>query len=185
MFPHAYVRKSSLNELRSRMSWIQLPLEVALSDLNNFVNEKKRLCLDLERGEAYEDDCEDPFVEIMYNVVPGLVVDLVEKRTATDLAIELGNEVLYLERGTELEIVEASGKRVCPLIKEGDGVEEGQRIFYIVTGKLEVRVVRSKTRGVAIYVGEVVPSELQRYVAVIVDGSRIRKLVKRTQPRSS
>ncbi len=118
------------------------------------------------------------FVEILYNLVPDTAVDLVEGKMVTDLVIvnPRKNIAMLIARGTNVYLFDAEGKRVYPLVDEGSTVRKGDRLFYVVTGKCEVRVVRSSVDGVVVYVGDIVPSSPPHYVMVIVDANAVKWL---------
>jgi len=80
--------------------------------------------------------------------------DLGEGRVRTTYAILLPwrGEAILIREGVEFLAVEAQGVQVNFMAREGDLVNEGDVLAYVLTGKGETRTVRSPVRGIVIYV---------------------------------
>jgi len=149
-------------------------------DVSKIVNESKRLYIDTLKGEFCEHYLEgfEEFIELMYNYVLGLVIDHVNGEVLFDFVIENPRKsvTVLIPRGVKVVVIEARGKAVHSLVEEGDEVSEQAKVFYIITRKYEVRVVRTPVRGVVVHIGEIVQSIPQTLVMVIADASSIRWL---------
>ena len=135
------------------------------------LNPKAKLYVDRSRGlfsysaiEGFEE-----FIEILSNYIVGVAIDPVEAVVKLDLVTVYNDHGYLLEKGKRVVIIEARGKGGYPLINEGSEVAKGDRVFYIVTGKHEVRVVRSPIDGVLLVISELIPSEIQVFRAVLVN----------------
>jgi len=180
MFPRAYIRNRDL----PRIQWRSLNSEVmalyGTVDVSKVVNGNKRLYIDILKGEFCEHDLEgfDEFIELMYNYVIGLIIDHVNGEVLFDFVIEnpRKNVTVFIPCGAKVLVIEARGKAVHSLVEEGDEVNEQTKVFYIITRKYEVRVVRTPVRGVVVHIGEIVQSVPQTLIMVIADASSVRWL---------
>ncbi len=145
-------------------------------NLAEVLNEKCRIYVNSREGVFSRERVEgfDEYVEILNNYVVGIAVNPVEARTNLDIVVVYDDWGYLLPKGREVMIVEARGKGVYPLVEEGSRVSKGSRLFYVVTGKYEVRVIRSPVDGVLFVISELIPSEIQVYRAVI---ARVEDLV--------
>ncbi|MEB3787775.1 MAG: DUF2118 domain-containing protein [Desulfurococcales archaeon] len=84
-------------------------------------------------------------------------------------------EALLVEKGTRVTLVEARGTHVTHTAREGDRVDEGTVLAYVLTGKGETRTVRARSRGVIAYVGWLGDSP-QTHVYVIVPEDSVTRL---------
>ncbi|MEM0026365.1 MAG: DUF2118 domain-containing protein [Ignisphaera sp.] len=160
-YPVAYIDEESIKTLAMQ------------TDLSRYTNPSSRIYIDNEKkcfndkplkGEGKQ------LVEVVYEALPELVIDLEKGVTKTDFAIYLPehDQLLYVNAATRAFIIEASGKSVFPLVSEGRVVSEHEKIFYVVTSKFEVRVIRAEVRGVVVYIGDVLNSETSKMVSIIV-----------------
>ncbi|MCE4599251.1 MAG: DUF2118 domain-containing protein [Desulfurococcales archaeon] len=78
-------------------------------------------------------------------------------------------EAILVEEGSEFLIVEAHGVQVNFIAREGDLVNEGGILAYVLTGKGETRTLRSPVRGVVIYILWFRDEPGQRYAYLIAN----------------
>jgi hypothetical protein len=173
VFPVAYIDYEYVNSLEDK------------AYLNLIVNFASQICIDTKRLCFYTiknelSNCEKRFVEIVYERLPEVAVDLIEGVLKSDIAVfsPALNQVLYVPAKTKVFLIEGKGVNVYPLISEGDKVSEDTKIFYVVTNKLEVRTVRAEVSGIAIYIGDVVESEEapQKMLCIVVSEANVRRL---------
>ncbi len=176
MYPISYVRESDLGTLIAKLRENTIYTGIPLSE---YIVSENRLYVDMNNYRYCPNPIEgfEPFREVMYNNLVDIAIDIEKGVTKTDIVVDPRRDKLMLVlRDTPLSIVEAQGKRVYPLFREGDKVSINDKLFYIVTGKYEVRVVRSNTNGVVLYVSEVVPRTPQTFIMVICDESKVKWL---------
>jgi len=163
LFPRAYVPED------------EVPFEKA-----EYLDRRNRVWVDRDRLLLSETPCRGwaVFSEVLYNRLVDVALDLIGGVFITDVVIFAPStpSYLFIKRGTEVGIVEASGASVIPLVREGETVEEGNRVFYVITRKKEVRVIRARRRGVVVYVSDIVPSVPTKYLALIVGEELVRRL---------
>ena len=82
---------------------------------------------------------------------------------------------MLIEKNTPVSLVEIYGKRVRFLVAEGDKVLEDSKIAVIITGKFEIRNVRSPDRGVIVLISECF-DVVERYVVVITGEENVRRI---------
>jgi hypothetical protein len=129
--------------------------------IKELVNFKSKLCIDRDHMCFSEMNlCRSgkSFVEVVYERIPELILDAERGTLKSDIAIysPVVDQVLYVPSNTRVFLVEASGRSIYPLVSEGENVSNDRKLFYVVTNKFEVRVVRAGVSGVVIYVGDVV-----------------------------
>jgi len=174
-----YIAESEINDFRSRIEEFS-QLVFYSYDLQDLVNPRKRIYVD-EQREVYSHEPFDgarPFIEIVPHTIIGGVIDPVSGVSAITFVVEYADrgEAVLVPRGTKTFIIEARGKRVYQLVEEGSEISPGDKVFYIVTGKYEVRVVRSAVGGVLVHISELVPSKVQTLRAVVVPREQCRRL---------
>jgi len=176
-----YIDEALVEEFKRRMEEFSQIVFYSY-DLESVVNAEKRVFVDEARGiYAYTPfSGSRPFVEIVPHALIGGVVDPVSGECAIDFVVEYldRDEALFVPRGSRASILEARGRRVYQLVEEGSEIEPGDKIFYVVTGKHEVRVVRSPVGGVLVHISELVPSKVQTLRAVVVPREQCRRLTK-------
>uniref|UniRef100_A0A7C4BAV7 DUF2118 domain-containing protein n=1 Tax=Ignisphaera aggregans TaxID=334771 RepID=A0A7C4BAV7_9CREN len=170
-FPVAYVSEEQASSV------------VRDGGFKEFVNFNSRLCVDLNRlCFSQTDTCENGriFVEVIYERMPEMVIDVEEGVLKSDIVIHnpATDQVLYVAKNSRVFLVEASGKGIYPLVTEGESVSSNKKIFYVVTNKFEVRAISAGVSGVVIYVGDVVGGyELaNKMLCVIVREENVLKL---------
>jgi len=131
------------------------------SSFKELVNFNSRLCIDLNRMCFIESStCKNgkTFVEVVYERIPELAIDIEEGVFKIDVAVHnpITNQALYVPMKTKAFLVEASGRSIYSLVNEGENVSSDKKLFYVVTNKSEVRVIRAEISGVVVYVGDVI-----------------------------
>ncbi len=149
-------------------------------DPSDVLNERVKVYIDTARRvydyEPFEGSSE--FVEMLSNYVVGVAIDPTTGTCNFDMAVLYSDrERGYLIRaGTRVYILEGRGYRVYPLIGEGCKIDRGAKVFYVLTGKREVRVVRSPRPGLVLIYSELIPCEIQVLRAVLVDENDLVEL---------
>ena len=174
-----YIAESEIDNFRSRIEELSQLISFNY-DFRDLVNPRKKIFVD-ERREVYSyepfNDAR-PFIEIVPHSIVGGVIDPVSGVSAVTFVVEYSDrgEAVLVPRGVKTFIIEARGRRVYQLVEEGSEVFPGDKVFYIVTGKHEVRVVRSAVEGVLVHISELVPSKVQTLRAVVVPREQCRRL---------
>ncbi|WP_244403876.1 DUF2118 family protein [Pyrolobus fumarii] len=91
----------------------------------------------------------------IYGVELDSILDLLEKKVKRSFIVEPGDkpgEGILVESGVHAEPIPVSGKRAVIEVLEGDEVKEGDVLGLIVTGKYELRKVRSHVDGIVVYI---------------------------------
>lgn len=148
------------------------------------VNPKNAISLDPERGCLLDGKVgKHVFIELIYERVPEVALDLAEAKVVRDLVIYLPhkNFAVLVKGGTPVKVYRASGKRVYPHVSEGEVVDVGSRLFSVLTEKLEVRTLRSEGSGTVVYVGDVLRELPQTMIAVVVDSKNVEQLIRCAQ----
>ncbi len=113
-----------------------------------------RVCNDLKSIQCYE------LVEILSSA----------QRPEVLVCNEVTNKCVEVQSTDELVVTEVSGSEVFANVKEGDYVRRGDKLAYIVTGKGEVRSVRSSSEGLVVLVYEVPTSRPSRIIIFVKEG---------------
>lgn len=109
-------------------------------------------------------------------------MDLEEPRLLRDILLlpspqpSAGSRGYLLPQGTPLCLQEVQGKSIYVLAREGSEVRKGERLAYIITGKMEVRNVFSLCEGFIIACVDIVWERPER-VIVVVSRERPREIV--------
>jgi hypothetical protein len=179
--PLAFINVKDLDKFKARV--IKRDPAKALDPhfLNILLNEKTKIYIDLKLGifcrspmKSYDEE----FIELLYEGVIDYVIDIESRKILIDLAIYCPNKdlLLYIKSGNAIEIIEAQGKKVHSLVFEGDKIDFGDKLFYVVTNKNEVHVVKSHVKGTVLFIGEVFSNGIQNEVMVIVEEEKIYEL---------
>ncbi|MEL9939791.1 MAG: DUF2118 domain-containing protein [Ignisphaera sp.] len=160
-YPVAYLDEESIKTLATQHNLLRYVNPTSRIYINS-----KRRCFDdkpLQGGDKQ-------LVEIVYEALPELAIDVEKGIVKTSFAIYLpeNDQLLYVDTATKAFIIEASGKNVYPLVSEGKVVSEHEKIFYVVTNKFEVRVIRAEVRGIVVYIGDALDSETSKMILIIV-----------------
>ena len=120
------------------------------------------------------------FARRIYERVHREVLDLEGGRIKRSYILKTPHDRLYLlvEAGTRVSLVEVAGRQVHLYCEEGDEVKRGERLASVITGKLEVRNVRSPDDGVVVLIGEFIETP-ERYVVAIAGGDDVRRITVR------
>jgi len=85
-------------------------------------------------------------------------------------------EGLLVEKNTKLCFIEVRGRYPVVFVSEGDNVDVGDKIAYIVTGKGEVRVVKSPCSGIVVLSINITWERPEKYILVVVDRNECRRV---------
>lgn len=129
--------------------------------------EKGDLCanVDLE-NKSFELGWGD-LCKVIYEEGWGRVVSP-EGRALKTFLVTRGERGVYVREGSELRLVEVSGREVYLLAKECEAVEEGSRIAHVTSAKGESRWVRAGVRGVIAHIAWI-PGKPEKYIYVIAE----------------
>ncbi len=83
---------------------------------------------------------------------------------------------LLVEKNTSVCLVEVKGVQPYVFPHESEFIEENEKIAYIVTGKGEVRVVKSPCRGIVLLVINLPWEKPEKYILVVVDKDATRQI---------
>ncbi len=81
-----------------------------------------------------------------------------------------------IPRNTKPCLIEVKGYSPYVFVDELDEVDEKSKIAYIVTGKNEVRTIRSPCRGVVVLVVNFPWEKPERYIIVVVGRDELREI---------
>ncbi len=95
---------------------------------------------------------------------------LSQQRPDISVCDEVTGRCVEVSSSDELVISEISGNEVFISVKEGDRVKRGDRLGYIITGKGEVRGLRSDVEGFVVLVYEVPTSRPSKVLVFIKKG---------------
>lgn len=83
---------------------------------------------------------------------------------------EVTGKCVEVSSSDELVVTELSGSEVFVSVKEGDRVKRGDKLGYVITGKREVRSLRSDVEGFVVLVYEVPTSRPSKILVFIKKG---------------
>jgi len=154
-----------------------------LSNLDIMVNYNSKLYIDLEKKIFCDKPIADDnrvFVEIVYEKLPEIAIDFENNILRIDVAIYIPSKdiVLFIRRGSSVEILEAQGKIIIPLVDSGESVESNTKVFYRITKKYETRTYRAETVGLVVYVGEMFIGDSEKMIAVTVGEKDVIRLTR-------
>ena len=115
----------------------------------------------------------------IYGVELDKIVDLVAKRALASFIVALPpryEKGLLVEKGSHLEPIPLEGIRVALEACEGDRVEPGSTIGFVVTGKHEVRHIRSHVAGFVVYIYSSPYSRPDRSIVLIAPEEQVREV---------
>jgi len=179
--PLAFINVKDLDKFKARV--IERDPMKALDShlLNILLNEKSKIYIDLTLGifccNPMKSNDEE-FIEVLYEKVIDYVIDIESRKIFIDLAVYCPNKdlLLYIKSGNTIEIIEVQGKKIHSLVFEGDKVNFGDKLFYVVTNKNEVHVVKSHVKGIVLFIGEVFSNGIQNEVMVVAEEEKIYEL---------
>ena len=118
------------------------------------------------------------FIKVPCEYVRDKIVNYDEGKLMSDVVIHYPKlKLKYLiSSESKVHFIEVVGKNVYVLVNEGEKVKSLNKIAYIVTGKREVRVVRSPFSGVIIFIFYYPLHKPEKYVFVIVGEDLVRKV---------
>jgi len=102
-------------------------------------------------------------------------IDLLEARVRVSMAILQGKpgEAVYegflLERGVNVCLQEILGNHMYLYVKEGMSIEREHTIAHVITGKLEIRSIRSTCEGLVALVVDMPWEEPRKAVVVVTN----------------
>jgi len=92
--------------------------------------------------------------KVPYEIPLDELVDRLEERAKVTFLVHVPNEgkAILVPKGTKVKLLRASHVKVGIAVKEGDEIEEGDTYAYGLTGKGEVRRLRSGSPGTVVMV---------------------------------
>lgn len=127
---------------------------------------------DLDRGKyrIVKAPVEGGLGKAVYERVPELAVDLEAAKTRRGVAVRVpwkGDRAMYLASGSPIHIYEVGGVQTIFYSHEGDDLEEGDVLAYVLTGKGETRTIRVDRKGTVFYIGWLPGSHPPRYIVIL------------------
>ncbi|HDD25762.1 MAG TPA: DUF2118 domain-containing protein [Acidilobales archaeon] len=118
------------------------------------------------------------FVKVPCDYVRDYAIDLVNGKVTKDLMVYYPsrNARFLVPKDTDIKLVEVVGKQVFPLISEGVEVKARDKIAYIVTGKSEVRVVRSPADAMVIFIFYYPLHKPEKYVFILTEVGNVERV---------
>jgi hypothetical protein len=83
---------------------------------------------------------------------------------------------LLVEKNTSVCLIEVKGVQPYVFPRESDFIEENEKIAYIVTGKGEVRVIKSPCKGIVLLIINLPWEKPEKYILVVVDRDAARQI---------
>jgi len=120
---------------------------------------------------------------ILYEDIIREAIDLVKAVSTREFIVvprykrEGDLEALRVSRDARLCIMEVAGVQPIVFLSEGDIVEEGDKIAYIITGKSEVRVYKSLCSGIVVLVVNITWEKPEKYIVVVVKQDDVRRII--------
>ncbi|NPA84646.1 MAG: DUF2118 domain-containing protein [Crenarchaeota archaeon] len=92
--------------------------------------------------------------KVPYEIPLDELVDRIEERAKVTFLVHIPNEnkAILVKRGTPIKLLRASHVKVGIAVKEGESLERGGTYAYGLTGKGEVRRLRSGSSGTVVMV---------------------------------
>lgn len=90
-----------------------------------------------------------------------------------------GEEIMkgfLVEENTDICLIEVKGVQPYVFPREGEKVKERDKVAYIITGKGEVRVVRSPCEGMVLLVINFPWEKPERYILAVVNKDDVREI---------
>lgn len=181
MFPVMYINENCFTDIKNNSNFQNNFLPRLIIDISSYTNEKQSIYVDKE-NKYFCDTIRNGYmryIEIMCEGILGLAIDL-DRKTLCDLVVlkPKQNEALLINKGTNIEIIEIHKKHVFPLIDIGDKVFEHTKLCYIITKKYEVRSLRSLSKGIVFYIGEVVLGDTPSIIIMIAGEDNIIRITR-------
>lgn len=131
---------------------------------------------------------EKRYGHILYENIVDEAVDLVEPRITRGFIViphytgEDSMKAYIVEKNVKPCLIEVKGVYPHILVEEMDEIDEKDKIAYVITGKNEVRVIRSPCRGVVVLVINFPWEKPERYLLVVVGRDELREITVRKDP---
>jgi len=122
---------------------------------------------------------------ILYEDIIEKAIDLLSSRTTREFIVipkytgAKEMQAYLVKADINICLVEVKGISPYVLINEEDIIDEGDKIALIITGKNEVRVVRSPCKGVPVLIVNFPWEKPERYIIVVVDKNDVRRITVR------
>ncbi len=170
LYPQIYIRFKS-EELRNKQ-FSDIIQQSAIVEIDDKIYEIK----DQKELSKVNADQANVYFKVIYEPAYNLFLDLERAEIVRDTIIFLPwtKEYIKIESGTNVELLEISGKKVYLFVREGDKIRYNDKIAYILTGKLEVRTYRSPSEGIVIYITSLSEKPV-KYLLVVVSEAATRK----------
>ncbi|MEO3993896.1 MAG: DUF2118 domain-containing protein [Desulfurococcaceae archaeon TW002] len=92
------------------------------------------------------------------------------QRPDVQVCSESTGKCVEVRSSDKLVVTEVSGNEVFANVREGDYVKRSSKLAYIITGKKEVRSLRSNSEGLVVLVHEVPASRPSKLLIFIKEG---------------
>ncbi|MCD6301040.1 MAG: DUF2118 domain-containing protein, partial [Staphylothermus sp.] len=84
---------------------------------------------------------------------------------------------LFVKENTSLCLIEVKGIQPHVFTREGDKINEKDKIAYTITGKGEVRVTKSPCKGVVLLVINLPWEQPEKYILAVVSKDDVREII--------
>ncbi len=141
-------------------------------------------CYRLDPGEASikrVDACRKPlkcFTEFPFEEAYRYIYDPGKGCSAREFIVmdSSSGKGIYIGRGTRLELDELEGYKVILDVEIGSSLGYGDKIGYVLTGKGEVRNIRSRSSGVVVYAAHMPIDKPQKAILLIASDKDVREI---------
>lgn len=130
---------------------------------------------------AFKESPGGEYCRIIYESGRDEVLDLERGIVKEDflLVFPISGTAIHIEGGSALRLIEVSGKEVYFTKREGDLVEDGDIISYVVTKKGETRSIRADGSGIIAYIAWI-PGKPERYIFALTEKYRVLRRAQET-----
>lgn len=122
-------------------------------------------------GHILYEDVVDKALDLVEALVKKTIIVIPRFKPTGDL------EAILVEEGVKTCLMEVKGFEPIVFVREGDEVEEKDKVAYVITGKSEVRVYKSVCSGIVTLVINFPWEKPERYVLVVVNRDDVRRIV--------
>ncbi len=124
-------------------------------------------------------DASKCYGKVIYGTEIDSIIDLVGKRVLRSFIVEVPGEegeALLIPEGVHVEPIPVYGRRVVMEVREGEEVKTGRVLGVVLTGKYEVRKIRSHVDGLVVYIYSSPLGPPDENIVVIVPRENVRRV---------